>query len=277
MTVNHLRHTKRATMKEGARWLDSTAAYGLLHDYKTAGIERERLRRAGPRRLWESSQKAPGATFKKLPDKDKAGTHEKKAIALMWISPRDLFFFIFFFFFFFKRPVLGTSLVKLLVRCKLSLRRAVARGPAETTAAFVACLNATAARRSCPCQKARTFPVGDIRARYRDRAVVWSARHQPRARPNQDLGWHMVCWIPASLIGCLISSAITARPERQNAESAWYRAGRLGTCAKGAGIGNCSERRSTSSRAFDPHGGPGQEGQGNDVAEMPRRSRVKAR
>ena len=46
-------------------------------------IDRERLERWSKKVGWETLLNRTGMTFRKLPDKDKAGINEKKAIALM--------------------------------------------------------------------------------------------------------------------------------------------------------------------------------------------------
>ena len=66
-----------------------------FHDYKTAGIERARLEGWAKKAGWETLLNRAGTTFKKLPDKDKDGVTEKKAIALMLAQPSMI-----------KRPVL---------------------------------------------------------------------------------------------------------------------------------------------------------------------------
>ena len=91
------------TMKKARAWLDGHGlAYGF-HDYKTAGIERGRLEGWAAKVGWECLLNRAGTTFRKLPDKDKEGLTEKKAIALMVVQPSMI-----------KRPVLdvgGTLLV----------------------------------------------------------------------------------------------------------------------------------------------------------------------
>ena len=83
------------TMKKARAWLDKAGVDYALHDYKTAGIEREQLERWAKKAGWEVLLNRAGTTFKKLPDKDKEGLTEKKAIALMLAQPSMI-----------KRPVL---------------------------------------------------------------------------------------------------------------------------------------------------------------------------
>jgi arsenate reductase len=95
------------TMKKARAWLDKHGVDYAFHDYKTAGIERERLERWAKKADWETLLNRAGTTFKKLPDKDKDGVTEKKAISLMLAQPSMI-----------KRPVLELGGSKLLVGFK---------------------------------------------------------------------------------------------------------------------------------------------------------------
>jgi arsenate reductase (glutaredoxin) len=95
------------TMKKARAWLDEHGVVYDFHDYKTAGIDRERLERWSKKVGWEMLLNRAGTTFKKLPDKDKAGLSEKKAMALMQAQPSMI-----------KRPVLDLGGGKLLVGFK---------------------------------------------------------------------------------------------------------------------------------------------------------------
>lgn len=86
------------TMKKARDWLDGHGvAYGF-HDYKTAGIDRPRLEAWSRSVGWEPLLNKAGTTFRKLPDVDKQGIDEAKAIALMLAHPSMI-----------KRPVLETG------------------------------------------------------------------------------------------------------------------------------------------------------------------------
>ena len=77
------------TMKKARAWLDKHGVEYAFHDYKTAGIERAKLEAwAEESRLGDMFNRA-GPTFKKLPDKDKQGVTENKAIALMLSATLD--------------------------------------------------------------------------------------------------------------------------------------------------------------------------------------------
>jgi arsenate reductase len=95
------------TMKKARAWLDKAGVGYAFHDYKSAGIERERLERWAKKVGWETLLNRAGTTFKKLPDKDKTGLTEKKAIMLMLAQPSMI-----------KRPVLDLGGGKLLVGFK---------------------------------------------------------------------------------------------------------------------------------------------------------------
>jgi arsenate reductase (glutaredoxin) len=83
------------TMKKARAWLDKRGVAYDFHDYKTAGIERDRLERWSKKVGWETLLNRAGTTFRKLPDNDKTSVTEKKAIALMLEQPSMI-----------KRPVL---------------------------------------------------------------------------------------------------------------------------------------------------------------------------
>ncbi len=95
------------TMKKARAFLDKQGVDYAFHDYKTAGIERKQLERWAKKAGWETLLNRAGTTFKKLPDKDKEGLTEKKAIALMLAQPSMI-----------KRPVLDLGGGKLLVGFK---------------------------------------------------------------------------------------------------------------------------------------------------------------
>ena len=94
------------TMKKARAWLDKHGVDYVFHDYKTAGIERAQLEQWSKKVGWETLLNRAGTTFKKLPDSDKEGLSEKKALALMLAQPSMI-----------KRPVLEIG-GKLLVGFK---------------------------------------------------------------------------------------------------------------------------------------------------------------
>jgi arsenate reductase len=91
------------TMKKARAWLDRRKVAYDFHDYKVKGIDRARLEEWAREVGWETLLNRAGTTFKKLPDADREGVTEKKALALMLAQPSMI-----------KRPVLdvdGTLLV----------------------------------------------------------------------------------------------------------------------------------------------------------------------
>ena len=83
------------TMKKARIFLEKKGVAYDFHDYKVEGIERARLEGWARKVGWEALLNRAGTTFRKLPEKDKEGLTEKKAIALMLAQPSMI-----------KRPVL---------------------------------------------------------------------------------------------------------------------------------------------------------------------------
>jgi arsenate reductase len=102
------------TMKKVRAWLDGRGVAYTFHDYKTAGIDAARLRGWARELGWDKLINRAGTTFRKLPEADKAGLDEDKAIALMLAQPAMI-----------KRPVLD-----------LGTRRIVGFDPAVYAAAL---------------------------------------------------------------------------------------------------------------------------------------------
>jgi arsenate reductase (glutaredoxin) len=92
------------TMKKARAWLDKRGVAYSFHDYKAAGIDRERLEGWSKKVGWEILLNRAGTTFRKLPEKDKSGLDARKALALMLAQPSMI-----------KRPVLELDGGKLLV------------------------------------------------------------------------------------------------------------------------------------------------------------------
>ena len=98
------------TMKKARAWLDSHGLAYAFHDYKKVGVDRERLTAWSKKVGWETLLNRAGTTFRNLPDGDKQGIDEDKAIALMLAQPSLI-----------KRPVLDLGGGKLLVGFKPEL------------------------------------------------------------------------------------------------------------------------------------------------------------
>jgi len=94
------------TMKKARAWLEAHGRDYVFHDYKKVGVEPARLKRWAREVGWERLLNRAGTTFRKLPDADKTGLDEAKALALMAAQPSLI-----------KRPVLERD-GKLLVGFK---------------------------------------------------------------------------------------------------------------------------------------------------------------
>jgi arsenate reductase len=91
------------TMKKARGWLDAHGVKYEFHDYKSEGIARDRLKAWSDEVGWETLLNRAGTTFRKLPDADKEGLTEKKALALMLEQPSMI-----------KRPVLDLGKKRLV-------------------------------------------------------------------------------------------------------------------------------------------------------------------
>ncbi len=83
------------TMKKARGFLDARGVPYAFHDYKTDGVDKARLTRWAKQLGWETLLNRGGTTFRKLPDADRDGLTEARAIALMLAQPSMI-----------KRPVL---------------------------------------------------------------------------------------------------------------------------------------------------------------------------
>jgi arsenate reductase (glutaredoxin) len=94
------------TMKKARAWLDDHGVTYTFHDYKAEGVGKDQLKSWSDQVGWETLLNRAGTTFRKLPEADKEGLNERKAIALMLAQPSMI-----------KRPVLEAG-AKLLVGFK---------------------------------------------------------------------------------------------------------------------------------------------------------------
>lgn len=85
------------TVKKARVWLESHGQDYAFHDYKKDGIDKALLEGWVKQVGWEPLLNRAGTTFRKLPDADRDGLTEKKAIALMLAQPSMI-----------KRPVTET-------------------------------------------------------------------------------------------------------------------------------------------------------------------------
>lgn len=83
------------TMKKARAWLDSHGVSYEFHDYKSAGVDADALKRWAAVVGWEVLLNRAGTTFRKLTDEQKAGLTASRAIGLMVAQPSMI-----------KRPVL---------------------------------------------------------------------------------------------------------------------------------------------------------------------------
>ncbi|HWI14581.1 MAG TPA: ArsC family reductase [Burkholderiales bacterium] len=86
------------TIKKARARLEARGVAYQFHDYKTVGVERERLERWCRELGWESLLNRAGTTFRKLTEDQKQGLSEHAAILLMLAQPSII-----------KRPVLETG------------------------------------------------------------------------------------------------------------------------------------------------------------------------
>jgi arsenate reductase (glutaredoxin) len=105
------------TMKKARAWLDGHKVAYAFHDYKVAGIDKGKLDGWVKKAGWEILLNKAGTTFRKLPDADKDGLTEAKAIRLMLAQPSII-----------KRPVLEHG-GKLLVGFKPEVYEAAFPSP----------------------------------------------------------------------------------------------------------------------------------------------------
>jgi Spx/MgsR family transcriptional regulator len=96
VTIHGIRNCD--TMKKAFAWLDGRGVAYRFHDYKSAGLDRALLEGWVKALGWEALLNRAGTTFRKLPDAEKGGLTEQKAIALMLAQPSMV-----------KRPVLDAS------------------------------------------------------------------------------------------------------------------------------------------------------------------------
>jgi len=83
------------TMKKARSWLEEHGVGYRFHDYKQAGIAREKLERWADEVGWDVLLNRAGTTFRKLPETEREGLDRARAVALMLAQPSMI-----------KRPVL---------------------------------------------------------------------------------------------------------------------------------------------------------------------------
>ena len=83
------------TMKKAFDWLTAQGVAYDFHDYRAEGVDSATVKAWCDKLGWEKVLNKASTTFRNLPDADKAGLDEDKAIALMVREPTMI-----------KRPVL---------------------------------------------------------------------------------------------------------------------------------------------------------------------------
>jgi arsenate reductase (glutaredoxin) len=96
VTIHGIRNCD--TMKKARAWLEAQGIAHRFHDYRTDGLGRATLEGWVRQVGWETLLNRAGTTFRKLPDAEKAGLDEARAIALMLAQPAMV-----------KRPVLDVG------------------------------------------------------------------------------------------------------------------------------------------------------------------------
>ena len=86
------------TMKKAFDWLKANGVAYDFHDYRVDGIDAALVRDWCRRLGWEKVINRASTTFRELPEAEKAGLDEEKAVALMTRAPTMI-----------KRPVLVTG------------------------------------------------------------------------------------------------------------------------------------------------------------------------
>ena len=83
------------TIKKARKWLDSHDVDYVFHNYKKEGVDELLLRQWCKQVGWEVLLNKRGTTWRKLPECEKEGLDESKAVALLVANPSMI-----------KRPVL---------------------------------------------------------------------------------------------------------------------------------------------------------------------------
>lgn len=85
VTIHGIRNC--GTMKKARAWLDAHRIAHRFHDYKVSGIERAMLESWARQAGWEALLNRAGTTFRKLPETEREGLTEARAITLMLAQP----------------------------------------------------------------------------------------------------------------------------------------------------------------------------------------------
>jgi len=83
------------TIKKARRWLEANDVDCQFHDFKKEGVDEAKLRRWFAAAGWETVLNRRGTTWRQLPEDDREGVDEAKAVRLLLAHPSMI-----------KRPVL---------------------------------------------------------------------------------------------------------------------------------------------------------------------------
>jgi arsenate reductase len=75
------------TVKKARNWLEQNGVDYRFHDFRVDGIDEKRIKQWSKTVGWETLVNKRGTTFRQLPDGDKNGLTESKAVKLMAANP----------------------------------------------------------------------------------------------------------------------------------------------------------------------------------------------
>ncbi len=75
------------TVKKARAWLEARGLDHVFHDYKKAGADAARVAGWCDAAGWEKVLNRAGTTFRKLPEADREGLDQARAVALMAANP----------------------------------------------------------------------------------------------------------------------------------------------------------------------------------------------
>ncbi len=96
ITIHGIRNCD--TMKKARAWLDAAGIAHRFHDYRTDGVSAALLRPWLAEHGWQVLLNRAGTTFRALPEAEREGLDEARALALMLAMPAAI-----------KRPVLDVG------------------------------------------------------------------------------------------------------------------------------------------------------------------------
>ncbi len=75
------------TVRKARLWLEGEGVDHAFHDFRTLGVTQAQLRRWCAAAGWQTLLNRAGTTFRKLPESEREGLDEARAIALMLAQP----------------------------------------------------------------------------------------------------------------------------------------------------------------------------------------------